>query len=90
MKDWQLAEYNDFARGRRLQENEIVYVEPKHKKSDRSRKIYVTEEGDTMHFISQKYGLKLKPLLRRNRMKTGDEPATGENVYLRNKRPRRA
>lgn len=90
LKDWQLAEYNDFAKGRRLQENEIVYIEPKHKKSDRSRKVHVTEEGDTMHFISQKYGLKLKPLLRRNRMNDGDEPATGENVYLRNKRPRRA
>lgn len=90
LKEWQLAEYNDFARGRKLQANEIIYVEPKHKKANRSRKIYVAEDGDTMHFISQKYGLKLKPLLRRNRMKEGDEPASGEDVYLRHKRPRRA
>ena len=90
LKDWQLAEYNDFARGRKLRESEIVYLEPKHRKANRSRKTYVAEDGDTMHFISQKYGLKLKPLLRRNRMKQGDEPASGENVYLRHKRPRRA
>lgn len=89
LKDWEIYTYNDFGKGRQLKENEIIYIESKHKKADKRQKHHVTEDGDTMHYIAQRYGLKLKPLLRRNRMNFGDEPAAGETVYLRNKRPRR-
>jgi hypothetical protein len=89
LKDWELYTYNDFAKGRQPRPNEILYLEKKYKKADRNHKKYVAEEGDTMHYISQLYGLRLKPLLKRNRMRAGDEPMTGEIMYLRNKRPRR-
>lgn len=89
LKNWELYTYNDFSKGREPRENEILYTEAKHKKADRKHKRYVAEEDDTMHFISQKYALKLKPLLKRNRMKYGDEPAAGQVIYLRKKRPRR-
>jgi LysM repeat protein len=88
LKDWEIYTYNDFGKGRKLRANEIIYLQKKYKKADRKHKQHVAEEGDTMHYIAQRYGLRLKPLLRRNRMKASDEPATGEPVYLRNKRPR--
>jgi len=90
LKDWELYTYNDFAKGRQPRENEILYLEKKYKKADRNHRKYIAEDGDTMHFISQRYGLRLKPLLRKNRMSRGDEPITGQVVYLRNKRPRKA
>jgi LysM repeat protein len=89
LKDWEIYTYNDFGKGKNLRTNEIIYLEKKYKKADKKHKQYVTEDGDTMHYIAQRYGLRLKPLLKRNRMKAGEEPAAGESVYLRNKKPRR-
>lgn len=89
LKDWELATYNDLDKGRQLQKNEILYIEAKYKKANRAHKQHVVEKDDKMHYIAQRYGLRLKPLLKRNRMKPGDEPAAGEVIYLRNKRPRR-
>ncbi len=88
LNDWELYTYNDFAKGRQPRTNEILYVEAKHRKADRKHLQHVTDNGDTMHYIAQRYALRLKPLLRRNRMKDGDEPTEGQIVYLRNKRPR--
>ncbi len=88
LKDWQLYTYNDFAKGRQPRPNEILYLSSKYKKANKNHKQHVAEEGDTMHYIAQRYALKLKPLLRRNRMKLGDEPAAGQIMYLRNKRPK--
>ena len=90
LKDWELAAYNDLDKNRPLRENEIIYIEAKYKKASRAHKKHVVEKGDTMHYIAQKYGLKMSPLLKRNRMKPGDEPAEGQIIYLHKKRPRRA
>lgn len=89
LKDWEIYTYNDLEKGRQPKVNEILYLEGKYRKANKSHKQHVAENGDTMQYISQRYGLKLKPLLRRNRMKPGDEPAEGQVVYLRNKRPRK-
>lgn len=89
LKDWEIYTYNDLDKGSQLRVNEIIYLEAKYKKANRSRKQHVAESGDTMHYIAQRYALKLKPLLKRNRMKSGDEPIAGQIVYLRNKKPRK-
>jgi LysM repeat protein len=89
LKDWELYTYNDFGKGRQPHANEILYIQAKYKKANKQHKQHVTENGDTMHYIAQLYGIKLKPLLRRNRMDSGDEPAEGQIVYLHHKRPRK-
>ena len=89
LKDWELYTYNDFGKGRQPKPNEILYIQAKYKKANKQHKQHVTENGDTMHYIAQRYGLKLRPLLRRNRMDEGDQPAVGQIVYLNNKRPRK-
>lgn len=89
LKDWEISTYNDFARGRQLRTNEILYLEKKYKRADRSHRKYMAEDGDTMRFIAQRFGLRLKPLLRRNRMRAGDEPVTGQIIYMRYKKPRK-
>ena len=89
LKDWELYTYNDLEKGSQARVNEILYIEGKYKKGDRKHKQHVAEDGDTMHYIAQRYALKLKPLLKRNRMKAGTEPVEGQIVYLRNKKPRK-
>ena len=89
LKDWELYTYNDFGKGRQPRPNEILYIEHKYRKANKQHLKHVTENGDTMHYIAQMYGIQLKPLLKRNRMKPGDEPAAGQIIYLHSKRPRR-
>ncbi len=90
LKEWELYTYNDFGKGRNPRTNEILYIEPKLKKAGKNHTRHVAEDGDTMHYIAQRYGLKLKPLLKRNRLNEGAEPQAGQIVYLRDKRPRKA
>ena len=89
LKDWELYTYNDIAKGRQPRVNEIFYIEAKYRKADKRHLKHVAEGDDTMHYIAQRYALKLKPLLRRNRMSYGEEPVKDQVVYLRNKRPRK-
>lgn len=84
---WELYKFNDQPAGYRPHPNEVVYVEQKHRRAPKNQEFHTTAAGETMHFISQMYGLKLNPLYRRNRMKPGEQPQTGEVIYLRNRRP---
>lgn len=86
-KAWELYKFNDQPEGYRPHKNEIIYIEAKHKKAGRRGELtHRVNPGETMHYISQVYGLKLKPLLKRNGLKYGEEPRTEEVIYLRNRR----
>ncbi len=84
---WELYNFNDLPAGYRPQPNEVIYLEGKRKKAPKGVDYHRVSEGETMHFISQMYGLKLKPLLRRNRMKPGEQPVPDDWIYLRAKKP---
>lgn len=88
LKDWELHTYNDIEKDSKVRVNEILYIEAKYKKGNKDHRQHVAEDGDTMHYIAQRYALRMKPLLKKNRMKKGEEPVAGQIVYLRNKRPR--
>lgn len=84
---WEIYKFNDQPKGYRPQKNEVIYVEAKNKKADRRGVLkHRVNPGETMHYISQLYGIKLRPLYRRNRMKFGEEPRTEEVINLRNNR----
>ncbi len=85
-KDWVLYKFNDQPQGYRPQPNEIIYVEAKNRKSDKNALEHLVQSGETMHYISQMYGLKLKPLYKRNGLKAGQQPQVGQIISLRNKR----
>ncbi len=86
---WELYKFNDRKAGYTPLPNEVIYIEAKNKKADRKNRYHTVKTGETMHYISQLHGLKLKPLYRRNRMKPGEQPAPGEVIYLRKKKPSR-
>jgi len=89
MKPWQLYRYNDYSYGRQPVENEILYIEAKARKAAKGNEIHVLESGETMHYVSQAYGIKLNLLLQRNRLRKNENPPVGTVIYLRNKRPRK-
>ncbi len=87
LESWELYNFNDQPAGYRPQPNEVVYIESKNRRASKNQQFHTASEGETMHFISQMYGLKLKPLYRRNRMKPDEQPNAGDVVYLRNRKP---
>ena len=82
---WQLYKYNDMGKGDKLEPGQILYLQPKRGKGTKDE--HIVKNGDTMWQISQKYGIKLKKLYKRNEMEEGTEPKVGQLLYLRrNKR----
>ncbi len=60
-----------------------VYIQPKRNFWRGHRKWHYVKAGETMSYISNLYGIKLKKLYWRNRMPQGSEPAIGERIILR-------
>jgi hypothetical protein len=85
-KAWEIYQFNDRPEGYRPQKNEVVYIQKKHRKAQKGKDFHRVEPGETMHFISQIYGVRLNLLYKRNKMKPGEEPKTEEVIYLRKKR----
>lgn len=83
--DWELYKFNDHRPGYRPVANEIVYIQTKKNKSSKDKLTHQVKQGESMHYISQMYGIKLKPLYKRNKMKAGQEAKIGQIVYLRKK-----
>ncbi|MCX6327345.1 MAG: glucosaminidase domain-containing protein [Bacteroidia bacterium] len=84
---WELLKYNELKSDFPLVPGQILYLQPKREKAEPGKDYYNTVEGDTMYFISQRYGVKLKSLYEMNRMTEGTEPEAGEKIWLRSIKP---
>ncbi len=83
MKPWEFYLYNDLPREYSLRGGEIIYLQPKRFRSERELKEHVVSRGETMHCISQLYGIRLRWLLRRNDMSSDKMPEPGTVIKLR-------
>jgi len=79
----QLLSYNDMKEGDYIPPGSKIYLQPKRTKG--YEVYHRVAEGETMHAISQKQGIKLKSLYKKNRMTWGEEPAVAEILCLRKK-----
>ena len=84
MRVWQMYKYNDLTKDAVPSKGDTVYLKPKNYKAE--QEFYIVNGDETMHLISQRFGIKLSKLLHKNLMKDGDEPASFEKIYLRDKR----
>ena len=89
LKEWEIFNYNDTEKGHEPTESSIVYLEMKPARAAAGNDYHIARDGETMWQISQQYGIRLKALYRKNRMKEGDEPRPGQQIWLRSKKPRR-
>ncbi|MDD4190174.1 MAG: glucosaminidase domain-containing protein [Mangrovibacterium sp.] len=88
LKPWQMYHFNDYPSGRQPVENEILYLEAKARKAAKGLDTHTLDASETMQYVSQVYGIKLKPLLKRNRLGKNENPPVGTVIYLRDKSPR--
>ena len=77
-----LRKYNDLYKGYVLQPGDILYLEKKNRKADKEHVVHVLRAGESMYSISQKYGIRLKNLYKRNKMEP-DSPAPDVGTILR-------
>ncbi len=84
---YQIWKYNDLTKKDRIKEGDMVYLE--RKKNKATTPYHFVKQGETMHSISQLYGIKLKQLYRKNLMDRGTEPRAGQQLWLQDKKPRK-
>ena len=52
-----------------MKPGDIIYLNKKHRRADKEHIVNVVREGESMYYISQKYGIRLKNLYKMNKMK---------------------
>lgn len=86
MKIADFLRYNDMTDKDLVEEGKIYYLKKKDRKGPVPHHVVLT--GQTMWQISQMYGIRMKNLLRLNRMNTVQRIQKGRVVYLQKKRPK--
>ncbi|MDR0796463.1 MAG: glucosaminidase domain-containing protein [Tannerella sp.] len=79
----QLAKYNDIPVNFPIQQGDIIYLEKKKSKADQPNQYHTVRVGESMHNISQRYGIQLKSLYKINKKKTDYVPVEGDMLILR-------
>jgi LysM repeat protein len=87
--NFELPRYNDLPKDTILHEGQRIYLQPKRRSAEKGIETCIAERGETMYSISQKYGIKLRILYRKNRMEKGTQPLVGQKIWLRDKKPRK-
>jgi flagellum-specific peptidoglycan hydrolase FlgJ/LysM repeat protein len=66
-----------------LRQGSFVYLQKKRNSYSGNEKYHRVQACETMYDVSQKYGIKLSKLYRKNEMREGDQPQAGEKIILR-------
>lgn len=78
-----LVKYNDLQKDYTLEAGDIIYLKAKKKTAAKPYVVYIVRDGDSMHTISQKYGIRLKNLYKMNRKNAEYVPEVGDRLRLR-------
>ena len=81
VRSWQIIRYNDLGDNKQLTPGQKVFLQPKRRRGGAD--YHIARAGDTMHDISQEYGIRIENLYRRNDMTYGMEPEPGQRILLK-------
>ena len=82
MKINKIMKLNDLPAGAPLNTGDMVYIKAKNKRSENGKLIHIAKDGETMHSISQMYGIKLKNLYNINRRPKDSPVKAGQQIRL--------
>ena len=77
-----LRMFNDVAKGAQLNEGDIVYIERKLTEWRGETLLHKVKEGETLHDISQLYGIRLKSLSKINSLRSNTPLSDGRTIRL--------
>lgn len=78
-----LMNYNELATENQAKEGDIIFLDKKKKKYTGSQDVYITKGGESLHDISQSFGIQLKQLARLNNMSEYILLDKGTRLYLK-------
>ena len=70
--------------GDKFKDGENIFLQSKRARAAEAQ--YKVQAGESMHDVSQKFGIRLKELYQKNVMVLNDQPVAGEVLYLQDKR----
>lgn len=82
-KEKDLLKFNEVPKDYPLRKGDIVYLQKKKSKADKPHYDHVVELGESMHSISQRFGMKLKSLYELNKLDKDYVPEEGDVLKLR-------
>lgn len=85
LREQRLMKWNDLE-NHLLKKGDIIFLESK--SSSGNVPYYKAQLGETMHDISQKFGIRLDKLYDKNRMEEGEQPKENQLIYLQDRKPR--
>ncbi|MDR1382073.1 MAG: glucosaminidase domain-containing protein [Tannerella sp.] len=83
MKLKRLLKYNDTTGERLLRKGDRVYLQGKRKYAAKGNFIHTVKDGESLHGISQLYGMKLNSLYKLNKIKDSYTPKPGDTLKVR-------
>ncbi|MFV0366588.1 MAG: glucosaminidase domain-containing protein [Mangrovibacterium sp.] len=83
VKLWEIYEYNDFSSNHTIRVGEVIFLQQKKKKADIAHKYHTIKAGESLHAVSQKYGIRLKNLYKLNRLNGQSKIEVGQQLNLR-------
>lgn len=80
-----LRRINELPSTAQLTPGDIVYLDSKSSRAAKAlkHKYHVVAAGESMHYISQRYGMKLKTLYKKNKLTPNYSPRPGDQLLLR-------
>lgn len=78
-----LLKYNDLPDSYQLKEGDVLYLMEKNKKGPDGYLVHTVASGESVHAISQRYGIRLDRLYRINDWNSDYIPSVGDTVKLR-------
>ncbi|NDW12411.1 LysM peptidoglycan-binding domain-containing protein [Bacteroides sp. 214] len=78
-----LVKYNDLHKEYTLADGDIIYLKEKKSKANKKHTVHIVKDGDSMHSISQMYGMKMKQLYKMNKKDADYVPEVGQRLRLR-------
>ncbi|MCI6894024.1 MAG: glucosaminidase domain-containing protein [Bacteroidales bacterium] len=83
VKEKNLAKFNDLHKDDAIAPGETIWIEQKEKEAAMGNNQYTAKQGDTLHSISQYYGIRLKNLAKMNKLKENSIITPGTVIILR-------
>ncbi len=78
---WIIRRYNDLSESDTIREGDIIYLQPK--RNTGTANSYMVKSGDSLRSISQKYGIKMKKLMKYNALDSDRTPPVGSSLKLK-------
>ena len=78
-----LIKYNEVTADYKLKPGDMVFIQAKKKQANKAHRTHIVKAGDSMHSISQIYGMKMKSLYKFNKLRDNYIPKQGDILKVR-------